>query len=295
MTNILVLGDIIIDKYVYGAVDRLAPDFLGFVFDEIESETFLGGAGLVAQTAANLLPSDVGITLVGSMPKQFEALLSPRIALRSLSTEGMIKTRYIATGQGRPDKPWSSQKIMRVDNLKTFSTSCTKEIKGDYDYILVIDYDKGTIQKDTKFPSYSKVLLDTKHNSISKYSKCDILKVNRHEADRLDRDLLKVPISIITHGKKPIELRKNGDVSLHVMSYDIPLHNSVVYDPCGAGDTFLIGLLYGLLHNKNIEECAKYGSIAGAIKVFSYGTKPIEKEKFEEEIKNARRTGYLVE
>lgn len=298
MIKILVIGDIIIDKYIYGAVDRLAPDFLGMVFDTISEETFVGGAGLVAQTLANILPEDIEITLQGSVSDSHKGLLSPRIKLNQVSAESMIKTRYVATGQGRPDKPWGSQKIIRIDNIKKFSKSALKEesSRDQYDYIIVSDYNKDTIPVGfTVNNKTSKVIIDTKTLDLSKYNKCDILKINQAEAKNLKQDIEKVPYTITTYGKHPVSVQHHGYNAGTVPVYELSAHDRIEYDPCGAGDSFLAGFVYGMIVTKErIMQAIRYGNIAATLKVFTFGTEAISNNKYYKELENAKISTYLI-
>lgn len=298
MKKILVVGDIIIDNYVYGSVDRLAPDFLGMVFDEIAQDTYLGGAGLVAQTLANIAPEEVEITLEGSLPPMYEKLLNPRIKLNRVSEEAMIKTRYVASGQGRPDKPWGSQKIIRVDNIKKFkqSTKVEDSARDGYDYVVISDYNKGTVPIGFKVASTNPmVIADTKSNTLTKYNRVDLLKINQSEYQTLQTEIANVKHTVITYGRKPVEVKNFGYKAYTVPTYELSIHDRVEYDPCGAGDSFLAGLIVGLVYtDNNLHKSIKYANIAASLKVFSFGTEAISKVKFERELNNAQVSSDVV-
>jgi bifunctional ADP-heptose synthase (sugar kinase/adenylyltransferase) len=218
------------------------------VFDEIAQDTYLGGAGLVAQTLANIAPEEVEITLEGSLPPMYEKLLNPRIKLNRVSEEAMIKTRYVASGQGRPDKPWGSQKIIRVDNIKKFkqSTKVEDSARDGYDYVVISDYNKGTVPIGFKVASTNPmVIADTKSNTLTKYNRVDLLKINQSEYQTLQTEIANVKHTVITYGRKPVEVKNFGYKAYTVPTYELSIHDRVEYDPCGAGDSFLAGLIVG--------------------------------------------------
>lgn len=296
-SKILVIGDVIIDKYIYGSVDRLAPDFLGMVFDILSEENFIGGAGLVAQTLANILPEDVEITLQGSVSPEYDYLINPRIKLKRVSDQTMIKTRYVASGQGRPDKPWGSQKIIRIDNIKKFDSSVPVEDvdRDQYDYVVLSDYNKNTIPSGLKIKNEkTKVIIDTKTLCFSKYDRCDILKVNEAESRNLKNVIEKIPYTITTYGKHPVVVQHYGFKAYTVPVYELTSHEKLEYDPCGAGDSFLAGFVYGMLATKDsIIKSIRYGNVAATLKVFTFGTEAISGQKFKKELHTAKVSDYI--
>lgn len=292
MSKLLVVGDIFIDRYTYGSVDRLAPDFLGMVFDQKEVNDYLGGAGFLAEILAKILPSDVEIHLTGSLSQKDTSLLSPSIKFDSVGNLSMIKNRIVACGYDQPDKPWNKQKIIRIDEIKKFDINLNTTI-SNYDIVVVSDYAKGTIENLT-FGSNQKVIIDTKDPNINKYSKCDVLKINEFELKMFKNDLENIPMTIVTHGAKPIVIYEHGIKVTEIDTFDVPQkkNSNKSYDPSGAGDAFLAGYVYGQIRNQDYITSCKMGNILASLKVSQFGTSPDFAKAFHKELKNAYSQQY---
>lgn len=290
-SKILVVGDIFIDAFTYGTCDRLAPDFIGLVFDETKQEYYLGGAGNVAKNIASLLP-DATVTLMGSIDIDKWGELTTGLRVVNISDETMIKHRYVALGKNKPGMPRSKQKLFRTDNLKRFTHEAANVVTNDYDFIIISDYNKGTVSPNIRIAGSPTILLDSKRKDISGYSFVDIVKINGSEYENC-KDTIKNETIIVTNGPDPVDRYTNNYLVSKVDTFDLPIHQGEQYDFSGAGDTFLAGLVYGLSKSIHIDECIKIANIASAIAITQFGTTTVNITDLENTIKLAKINGYM--
>jgi len=294
--KILVCGDIIIDKYTYGSIDRLAPDFLGFVFDVGKSEQFLGGAGNTAKNIAALMPK-AEVHLAGSMDPKYDHLLD-KIILHRVSKETLVKERIIATGEDLPHKPRQKQKVIRVDYGKYLSEelpNCWPE--GPFDYIIIADYNKGTIAKDYTPPvgSNTIVFADTKDPHKKLYNSrtlVDIMKINNYEFADLNRKAVPKGVTyIVTHGSQPVVVWEDRKPTVSIPAYPAESKDSYDIDYSGAGDSFLAGLVYGVAtHGKDdLEKAVRVANVYAAMNIVRYGVTAVSLKAFTRRLKRAEK------
>jgi D-beta-D-heptose 7-phosphate kinase/D-beta-D-heptose 1-phosphate adenosyltransferase len=228
--KILLLGDVCIDEYQYGHVDRLSPEAPVPVFRHEYSES---KPGMAANVAANLdkLGCDV----------------------RIISGELSHKTRIIDLR--------SKQHIVRIDkDNRSKPLPQVEEDLRQYDAIVISDYDKGLISseliRDLIYEFDGPIFIDTKKQELSRFvgREC-FLKINEVEFNRLRSG---TPNMIVTLGSKGAMY--GGEI--------YPAPNVEVVDVCGAGDTFLAALAYFyLLESKNVENAIKKAILASSVTV----------------------------
>lgn len=223
----MLIGDVCVDQYVYGTIDRLSPEAPVPVFVPQHEETRSGMAGNVEQ---NLLALGCQVTL--------------------LSMQGSVKTRFIDSKSG--------QHIMRLDQDAN-STPITLEtaVPIIYDAVVFSDYNKGAVSyeliSEVLATYYGPVFIDTKKTDLAKMGRA-FVKINSTEfaqAKTLCDNL------VVTLGKSGCEY--NGK------TYAAPIVE--VADVCGAGDTFLAALVYEFLNTKNIDTALHFANRAAAVTV----------------------------
>lgn len=230
--KVLLIGDSCIDEYVYGTVNRLNPEAPVPVLDYIRTETRKGMAWNVHD---NLLSFGIDITMI-------------------TNDENIVKTRYI-------DEK-SNQQILRVDtenNIKPFKGNIPE---GDFDALVISDYNKGFITSKRLFELVKwfdgPIFIDSKKTTLPVDDA--YIKINDYEYSRLEyKDH---PNLIITRGSKGAEYK--GKL--------YPGEKVSVYDVVGAGDTFLATLAYGYLTYGRIEDAIPLANKSAAIAVSHTGT-----------------------
>tara|TARA_B110000008_G_scaffold279993_1_gene330410 strand:+ start:15372 stop:16799 length:1428 start_codon:yes stop_codon:yes gene_type:complete len=293
--KILVIGDLMIDHYLWGSCERISPEAPVQVVDIINESTSLGGAGNVINNL-NALGAKVDvISVVGhcTVTKDLKLLLED-ININTdflISEEDRItskKTRIIASHQqvARYDRECNDEiSDKSIASIK----KKYKEIINDYDAILLSDYGKGVLtfeltQSLIKIANKNriKILVDPKGLNYSKYRGAYLLTPNKMEAfeatkiDIKDAETLASSISLLKN-------QCNLDVSLITLSdqgvaiYDdsLRIHPTVakeVFDVTGAGDTILASLGFALSCNMNIDDAVKFANLAAGIVVGKLGS-----------------------
>ena len=283
--NILVIGDLMIDQYLWGSSERVSPEAPVQVVDINHETTVLGGAGNVVNNLKKLGAKVDIISVVGKCETSNE--------LRTLLTDIKVETKYLVTQKNRTSSKKSrviasQQQVLRYDhesNLEIDSKTQVailkifKKIINNYDVILLSDYNKGILTFELTQSLISianknkkKLLADPKGKDFSKYKGAYILTPNKKEAseatniiindtDTLNKSIkalkeqIDLTISIITLSEKGIAIFDN-ELRVH------PTFAREVFDVTGAGDTVLASLGFALSCNKDIDEAIKFANLA---------------------------------
>lgn len=309
--KVLVIGDIILDKYYYTKVNRISPEAPIPIAKYEKQESILGGAANVAKNLSRLgcityLIGQVGNDLEG---KEIENLLKEeKITFKKIEIEEntISKIRIISKGN----------QLLRLDfektNIKINTNkiiSYVDEIKGIIDMVIVSDYQKGIVTKE--LINYLKnlnkyIAIDTKPGNFQDFENFSLIKPNFKEAIGIARTL--GDDSIYTNTNKDIEklgifLKKRLKANILITRSEkgasyigkeishSKTEVSEVVDVTGAGDTSLA--VFSVLDFLNIkkEEALKIMNVAAKITVSHIGTyspnlEDIKKELLFEDITN---------
>ena len=295
LPKILVIGDLMIDHYLWGSCERISPEAPVQVV-RITSETaVLGGAGNVISNL-RALGAEVGvISVLGDCETSKE--------LTNLLKEIGIDSKYLIVQKNRVASKKSriiaaQQQVLRYDResyneisiesqnyfLESFST-----IVNNYDIVLMSDYGKGVLTFDLTQSLISvankankKVLVDPKGLDYSKYKGAYLLTPNKKEA----AEATQIPINddeSLTQAIKQLKIECDLDISLITLSdqgiaiYDDTLrtHPTVareVFDVTGAGDTVLASMGFALACGYQIDEAVKFSNLAAGVVVGKIGS-----------------------
>lgn len=309
--KILVIGDLMIDHYLWGECDRISPEAPVAVVDIRSENKRLGGAGNVM---ANLkaLDCDVGVmSVVGDDDSGKEIVLmleNMGVKIEKIAKEkerkSAHKTRIMAVHQQviRFDK---ESKDDILESSKNELLNSLKNIIKNYDAVLLSDYAKGVLRDDfckqiikianenSKF-----ILIDPKGSDYSKYKNATLLTPNLKEAMqalkmKIDdeaslklalkrlKDELNLRYSIITLSEKGIALYNNDEVKI------IPAIAKEVFDVTGAGDTVLATLGYALSNKMDIVSALSFANKAAAVVVGKVGSATASLEEIEKYSKSS--------
>jgi D-beta-D-heptose 7-phosphate kinase/D-beta-D-heptose 1-phosphate adenosyltransferase len=226
--KVLVIGDIIIDKYVYGTSSRISPEAPVPVITYIEEKETLGGAGLVYE---NLKSLGVDVKLIDFFDK------------------ASVKTRVICDGHY----------ITRIDDDyiadgSMFLTYILSQDFSQYDYVILSDYNKGTLDESIEIIKHlntygCKVIVDPKEHA-SHYEGAWLVKPNNSEYTKFEFDEWKGNIITTDAGHSVIATIDNKE-------YKVSVETVEVSDVTGAGDCFMAAFVYGLTKNYDYEKCLK--------------------------------------
>jgi len=303
--NILVIGDLMIDHYLWGSCERISPEAPVQVVDIAKETTVLGGAGNVINNlvtlGAKVSVSSVigddenGVELI-NMLKEID-VQSKNIVLQS-ERKTSKKSRVIAV----------SQQILRYDkeSKENISTPSSEKIlqalESDvttFDIIILSDYGKGVLTDELcqgiiKLANANgiKVLVDPKGSNFSKYRGAYLLTPNKKEAILATGIEIKDENSI----EKALLTLKDScdlDISLITLSEDgiatydkemkiFPTVAKEVFDVTGAGDTVIASIAFALAAGRSIEESAKFSNLAAGVVVGKIGSATVNIDEIEE-------------
>ena len=300
------VGDLMVDRFVYGAVHRVSPEAPIPVLARTRELVMLGGAGNVARGVAALGGSAALVGLVGDDAGAAEAR---RLIGEAAGIEGYpiadasrpktLKTRFVSGGQ----------QLLRVD------TEESRPVSGDVEQrlartirdaaagagvILVSDYGKGVVTdaviaacREAAGPG-AKVIVDSKSRSFAHYGEVDLVKPNEIELGyatglptgtdaeveaALARalELWAVKGVLVTRGGKGVSLAMRGEPTSH-----FPTLPREVFDASGAGDTALAALGLAFAAGAASAEAIAFAQIASGVAVGKAGTATVSPEEMVE-------------
>ena len=303
--NILVVGDLMIDHYLWGSCERISPEAPVQVVDIAKETTVLGGAGNVINnlkalgasvSVAGVIGDDVNGEELREMLRNIDVDESRLIIQNGRKTSK--KSRVIAVSQQilRYDK--ESKEDIQSSSVESIMTILQEDIER-YDAIILSDYGKGVLtesltQSIIKAAGTAgvKVLVDPKGSDFSKYSGATLLTPNKKEAQ------LATGIDIVDESSlKEALLKLKGecdlDISLITLSEDgiaifdeklkiFPTVAKEVFDVTGAGDTVIASIAYALSASKDIDETAKFANLAAGVVVGKIGSATVTIDEIEE-------------
>ena len=298
--QIAVIGDVMIDRYIWGIVNRISPEAPVPVV-EVETESSrLGGAANVANNIVSLGAKALLIGVVGDdfNGSEFRTLLQQQnTSLEGIVTDPSrpttVKTRVIA----------HNQHVVRIDSevKKEVDSSIQQKIFAalentinSIDGIIIQDYNKGVIVKELirKIIALAKqhrkiITIDPKFNNFFEYTDVTVFKPNKKESEEALGKKLITDEDVIIAGKTLLERLNAGNVLLtrseKGMSLfekngkitHIPTHARKIADVSGAGDTVIATLTTILASEGSIGEAAILSNVAGGIVCGEVGIIPI--------------------
>jgi D-beta-D-heptose 7-phosphate kinase/D-beta-D-heptose 1-phosphate adenosyltransferase len=293
--KILVIGDLMIDHYLWGSSERISPEAPVPVVNIDSESTVLGGAGNVINNL-NALGAVVDvISVIG----EYEASKE----LKDLLCNIKIDTQYLITQTNRVTSKKSriiaaQQQVARYDLESTSEInnksqiailSVFKKIVNNYDVILLSDYGKGVLTFEltqsliaVANENKKKLLVDPKGLDYSKYRGAYLLTPNKKEAGEATNLVIQDNKSL-AQAIKMLKKQCNLEVSLITLSDqgvavfddELRIHPTVaieVFDVTGAGDTILASLGFALSCNYNIDQAVKFANLASGVVVGKIGS-----------------------
>ncbi len=293
--SILVIGDLMIDHYLWGACERISPEAPVQVVEVEKEESLLGGAGNVLNNLL-ALGAQVGIcSVIGE--DENGAFLRKRLREKGIDTGGIVvETKRPTTKKSRVIA--LHQQIVRVDRESRSEIApesqrhileFLREQISRYDAILLSDYAKGVLTpalcretialaRSAKVP----VLVDPKGKRYDKYRGATLITPNKKEASEATGIDLSDDEALRRAGEW---LRKELDLEYAVITlseegmaifsktmHKIPTRAREVYDVTGAGDTVLAALGFALSQGMDILDAARFANSAAAVVVAKVGS-----------------------
>jgi len=293
--KLLVIGDLIIDQYIWGNCERISPEAPVQVVNVENENTLLGGAGNVVNNL-KALGAKVDVISVVSDNQTSDTL-------KGLLADIGVDTKYLVSQKNRINSTKnriiaSQQQVVRYDHESTEEIDIKsqdlildifKKIVKDYEGVLLSDYGKGVLTNKltqslikTANEYNKKVLVDPKGLDYSKYKGAYLLTPNKKEASEATKVNIKNNASL-TKAIAQIKTECELDVSIITLSeqgiaiYDNNLrtHPTVtreVFDVTGAGDTILASLGFALACDYGIDNAVKFSNLAAGVVVGKIGS-----------------------
>ncbi len=305
--EIAVIGDLMLDEYMWGEVDRISPEAPVPVVNLTGQSSTPGGAANVAGNILGLGDKPLLIGVVGN--DNGAAILDWLLREKGIGAEGLLydnqrpttmKTRIIAHNQQvvRADR---EVKDDIPDELQDKTMSLLEDRKKQLRGLIISDYGKGVITKsllqrliDFCLAEDIFIAVDPKDTNFPRYKKVSLITPNHHEAgfayglriineDTLKKvgygllEKLEARSILITRGEKGMALFQAGqEVKL------TPTVAKEVYDVTGAGDTVIASFVSAVAAGATLEEATAISNQAAGVVVGEVGTAIITKEALKE-------------
>lgn len=310
-TTVLVVGDVMMDAYLWGRVDRISPEAPVPVVQVTSRSARLGGAANVALNLRALGASPIVVSTIGDdeQGRLLERLLTEQGLrtdglLRSATRRTTVKTRVIS----------GHQHVVRVDEEQEDELSAAEEtaqlarieelIRSEKPAVVVLeDYDKGVLTAtgiaaivDAAHKAGTKVAVDPKKRNFLAYRGVDLFKPNLkelrdglmvdtdpadddslNEAATLLRNELGNTLSLITLSERGTYM--HGSHGAH----RVPAHRRKITDVSGAGDTVIAVAALALAQDMSPLHIAQMANLAGGLVCEEVGVVPIDPERFRHE------------
>lgn len=293
--KILILGDLILDRYIEGDVVRISPEAPVPVLFQASDRDVLGGAGNVANNIRALGGEAVLVGVLGrddaaERIKQCADLSGTKLfAVTSNSRRTSVKTRLLG----------NRQQLLRVDSEDLIDLDQETELKLldcvlpliiHADAIIISDYRKGTLTPlvlkqtiETAKKHNIRIFVDPKGGDYNKYIGADFIKPNRRELELLTRincnnfegvSKAATFLSDKTGSNVLVTLSQDGMVLFKIdgTKFVLPTEAKAVFDVSGAGDTTIAAFVFALSHGETQEDAARFANISSGIAVSKVGT-----------------------
>ncbi len=302
--RILCVGDVMLDRYVYGTVERISPEAPIPILAVVRETAMLGGAGNVVRNLAALKASCCFVSLIGEDPAGREVThliaAEPLVEPNLLPEPGRvttIKVRYVAGSQQllradretvRPAKPHTESELVRraADDLK----HCQAVVLSDYGKGVLSDDVIGQVIAAARAQGRP-VVVDPRGSDPKRYAGATVITPNRRELGELAGLRIGTPEQIrdaarVVMAKGGIEavlvtLSQDGMALFTARGEEHHLRAEAreVYDVSGAGDTVVALLACGLASGLALVDAARLASVAAGIVVGKTGTAVVYPEE----------------
>jgi len=310
--NIMIIGDVMIDSYLAGSIDRISPEAPVPIISANNKENRLGGAANVALNIKALDATPIICTVVGN--DENGAIFKSLLDKRNITQDGVIvsdsrkttsKTRVISQGQH----------LLRIDDEICANLNNEDENKiieriiyilntKKIDVIIFEDYDKGVITESLILKIVDEAntrniitTVDPKKNNFLKYKNVTLFKPNLKElSEGLNIDIDKTDNKAIYNAVEKLRNILNAKIVFSTLSengcyirseaneYYLPAEIRKIADVSGAGDTVISVASLCLSLKMDIKDVAYISNIAGGLVCESVGVVSVNKKELLSEV-----------
>lgn len=305
--KILVIGDVMIDSYMWGKVDRISPEAPVPVVSVINKENRLGGAANVGLNIKSLGAEPILCGIIGNddQGKNFRSLLHKR----NMTDKGLlqvderpttVKTRVIASSQHllRVDEEISDS--IQNDVARNFANHTIDIIEKEKPHAIIFeDYDKGNITPEVIHLIVDKalalsipVLVDPKKRNFADYKRVTLFKPNFKElVEGMKISISKLDKDAVAHAAARLREQLGAKYVMVTLSeagvlltngekeFTMSAQKREIADVSGAGDTVISVLACCMAANVSAETSTIIANIAGGLVCEKVGVVPIDKEQ----------------
>ena len=295
--RVLIVGDAMLDRYWFGAVDRISPEAPVPVVRVTREEERLGGAANVALNVKTLSAQATLLTVVGDdePARKLRQLLEQQGVTALLGSDPQLYTIVKLRVIGR------SQQLIRIDfenqpdhEVLSGMLSDYERVLPDHDAVLFSDYGKGGLTHIPRMIELARaagkpVLIDPKGSDYSRYAGASVITPNRaelaqvigawtseaqlHERVQALRQAHRIDALLLTRSEDGMSL---FDDAGHAQ---VPAQAREVFDVTGAGDTVIATLAAMVACGVSLREAMPVANRAGGIVVGKFGTASVSFEE----------------
>jgi len=294
--KIKIIGDVILDEYIFGEVERISPEAPVPVVLVKEKRYNLGGAANVAWNIKALGAEPELFGIIGN--DEGATVIEELLMKKKIRKDGLVKVDSRPTTR-KTRVIGQHQQIVRIDEeiteplKKRERKLLMKRIleNDNFSAIIFEDYEKGTISRELVKNIVDKnkkkiITCDPKKHNFNFYKDITVLKPNRKELEfvskkelrekkEMTKEIIKlsknlnIPIILLTLGEEGMILKDKNVI------YEIPSLNVEVYDVTGAGDTVISSFTLSLISGATPFEAAVISTIAAGIEVTKLGASAV--------------------
>ncbi len=309
---ILVIGDVMLDQFIYGHVERISPESPVPVLSIKREEQMLGGAGNTISNLAGLKANSKFLSVIGD--DEAGRAIASQLQRLDIDDSGLIvekgrpttiKTRYLA-GHQQLLRTDFEHKIDVAEATQNALLEQAKAVIDSVKAVILSDYGKGVLTpsviariidlaQDADIP----VIVDPKGQDFSIYrgayaitpNKKELSEATSHHSVSQDVDVIQacnlvieecgIEAVVATRSKDGMSVIQKGVEPHHIRSADIE-----VYDVSGAGDSVIATIAAAIAAGGSLQDAAALANLAGSIVVTKVGTAPIRLSELEEAIES---------
>lgn len=312
LPKIVVLGDLMLDRYIFGSVSRISPEAPVPVLKHGSCKEVIGGSGNVA---ANIVAMGATVSLISltgddqnrdvvlNLCHEFDVQTANLV--KSTTRQTTIKTRYLS----------GNQQILRLDDedasIMTEAEHSAvihnlSEALENADCLVLSDYDKGMFKGDIA-PQAIKlatamnipVIVDPKGHDYKKYHGATLITPNLKELQEAvsrtvytDKEVVEACRELIAKFDLDFLCATRSENGMSIVSESeekhIPTYAKEVFDVSGAGDTVVATLSVGLARGLERDSSAYIANVAAGLAVSKQGTARISKQEIQTELEQRK-------
>lgn len=294
-SKVLIIGDIMLDKYYFGKVDRISPEAPVPIVCIKKEESRLGGASNVANNISSLggqtmLCGAIGHDFFGKEIERMAHKKNIALSLVKSSQPTITKARIIGGKQQIVRLDYEEKLELSEKETDDFKTA-VNQLLPEYQILVISDYGKGFISDDICCYLINKarelhipVVIDPKGKDWKKYAGADIVTPNVKELSEIvgynvantDDEITEAAEKVIRREKLNSLLVTRSEKGMSLIGQGkpvhIPTHSEEVFDVSGAGDTVVATLSICLANGIDMISAIKIANVAAGVVVKKIGT-----------------------